>query len=669
MNAKYAYDRGITGKGVTIAIIDSANLEEQPEFEGRISDDSKSMDFVFARCATCAPETVTFGKGDVDGHGTAVAAVAAGAKNGKGMHGVAYDATILSLRIDSAEDIPETGDLRGGGNPNLAAVSPALVYAVDKGAFAMNLSINGSSSDYFTADLLAAMDYVRENNRLVVQSVSNWPGEDSFSGMFTEQMIGEDMVNKDWFLFGIRVDQNLRAVDGNGNPGALADRTLSVVANNISSINLDGETVIVDGNSFAAPAIAGAAALLKQYWPHLGGKEISRILLDTARDLGEPGVDLIYGVGLLDIENAMKAQAPAASYSSVAVAATAVNSLSFSGAYGSSDSAGRWSDFAGQAVVVDRYGRNYGMNLGLDGVSSDANPLSIRSQIGQRAMVSAADIIGRDTNSTPGITYDENSSRAPAQFALRLSQNTVVRGTANNLVENKGLASGSLYRNLGLATIGSSLEFTRNGWGYGFSQAYANESGERSTVRTMRVTEPNGFSLSYSQAHESGSALGLTGRGEFAIGGSSSQFASLGWSGHIFGLGLATEAIAGRTRVLGTGSRIEFDEIESTGFRATATRDLLGGLASFGVTSPLRVDNAIVRYTGLDGYDPSIRDVANRTREINLGAQARELDLELGWSRDFHTGRLTFGAVYARDAGNRTGASSLGGWVNFGSRF
>ena len=36
MNAKYAYDLGITGKGVIIAIIDSAILQEQEEFAGRI---------------------------------------------------------------------------------------------------------------------------------------------------------------------------------------------------------------------------------------------------------------------------------------------------------------------------------------------------------------------------------------------------------------------------------------------------------------------------------------------------------------------------------------------------------------------------------------------------------------------------------------------------------
>ena len=667
MNAKYAYDLGITGKGVIIAIIDSANLQEQEEFAGRISPDNKTFDFKFARCGTCEPETVNWGAGDIVGHGTSVAAVAAGAKNGKGMHGVAYDATILSLRVDGAKEVLKEGDLVGGGIVQGAAIAPAIVYAVDKGAFVINMSFNGSASNHAEA-LRSAMDHVAVNDRLVVQSVSNW-NEDSFAGNFAENMIGTDLTNKDWFLFGIRLDANLKPPASNGNPGALADRTLSVIAQNIPSIDKDGKLVYVSGNSFAAPAIAGAAALLKQYWPHLGGKAISRILLDTAKDLGDPGVDLIYGVGLLDIENAMKAQAPKASYSSVAVASSAVTSINFSSAYGSGDGALRWSEFAGQAVAIDKYGRNFGFSLGLQGVSNDANPLSLRSQIGQVTSVSAEQRMDVRYGLTPSVSYTENAAHKPAQFAFRLSQDAIVRGTSNGLVENNGLTSGSLFRNLGLATVASSLEVVRNEWRYAFASANINESGARSRVQSVRVTDPNGFTLALSQGREDGSALGLTGNGEFKIGGSVSRFASLGWAGDVMGFGLSAEAIAGRTRVKGTGPRIDFDDIQSTGYRFNAQRDLFGGLAKFGVTSPLRVDRALVRYTGLDGFDSTTLDVAARTREIDLAAQAREVDFELGWSRNLDTGRLSLGAVYAQDAGNRAGASSYGGWIHFGTSF
>jgi subtilisin family serine protease len=80
--AAYAYDRGITGKGVTIAVIDTGIAVNGPEFTGRISPDSKAFENRIARCPTCAPETVTFALDDLQGHGTETASVALAAKNG-----------------------------------------------------------------------------------------------------------------------------------------------------------------------------------------------------------------------------------------------------------------------------------------------------------------------------------------------------------------------------------------------------------------------------------------------------------------------------------------------------------------------------------------------------------------------------------------------------------
>ncbi len=71
--------------------------------------------------------------------------------------------------------------------------------------------------------------------------------------------VGSKMENKDNFLFGVRVDSALRPPSGNGLPGDLADRTLAVVATDVSVVGKDGQITTVTGNSFAAPAIAGQA--------------------------------------------------------------------------------------------------------------------------------------------------------------------------------------------------------------------------------------------------------------------------------------------------------------------------------------------------------------------------------------------------------------------------
>jgi hypothetical protein len=69
------------------------------------------------------------------------------------------------------------------------------------------------------------------------------------------------------------------------------------------------------GTSFAAPRVTGALAILGQKCPTLSPEQLAYILLKSARDLGAPGVDAVYGYGLLDPENAInRAQELAAGY-------------------------------------------------------------------------------------------------------------------------------------------------------------------------------------------------------------------------------------------------------------------------------------------------------------------------------------------------------------------
>lgn len=60
------------------------------------------------------------------------------------------------------------------------------------------------------------------------------------------------------------------------------------------------------GSSFAAPRVAAAAAKLKEKFPWMTGHELKQTILTTAKDLGAPGVDGVYGWGLLDEEKALK---------------------------------------------------------------------------------------------------------------------------------------------------------------------------------------------------------------------------------------------------------------------------------------------------------------------------------------------------------------------------
>jgi bacillopeptidase F len=55
------------------------------------------------------------------------------------------------------------------------------------------------------------------------------------------------------------------------------------------------------GTSMAAPHTSGAVLLLKEAFPYLSGEEILLALYYTAVDLGDPGEDNTYGMGMIDV--------------------------------------------------------------------------------------------------------------------------------------------------------------------------------------------------------------------------------------------------------------------------------------------------------------------------------------------------------------------------------
>ena len=73
--------------------------------------------------------------------------------------------------------------------------------------------------------------------------------------------------------------------------------------------NCELEMCSVHGSSFAAPRVTAAAVKVKEKFPWMTGHELKQTLLTTAKDLGQPGVDTIFGWGLLDETKALKGPA------------------------------------------------------------------------------------------------------------------------------------------------------------------------------------------------------------------------------------------------------------------------------------------------------------------------------------------------------------------------
>jgi hypothetical protein len=74
----------------------------------------------------------------------------------------------------------------------------------------------------------------------------------------------------------------------------------------IYSCYLNDQYRLMSGTSMAAPIVAGAVAILRQYNPDATVDEIKQALLESASDLGPPGEDNDYGWGLVNIKKALE---------------------------------------------------------------------------------------------------------------------------------------------------------------------------------------------------------------------------------------------------------------------------------------------------------------------------------------------------------------------------
>lgn len=62
---------------------------------------------------------------------------------------------------------------------------------------------------------------------------------------------------------------------------------------------------MLGGTSMAAPHATAGLAVLKSRFPYLENAQVRDTLLSTAKDIGAPGIDRVYGWGLMDLEKAM----------------------------------------------------------------------------------------------------------------------------------------------------------------------------------------------------------------------------------------------------------------------------------------------------------------------------------------------------------------------------
>lgn len=260
--------------GAVIAVADTGVQSSHPDLAGKLL---PGYDFVDD---DAAPE-------DQHGHGTFVAGIAGAlTNNGQGVAGVSWASRILPLRV-----------LDANGNGTDQSVAEAIVYAADRGARVVNLSLGGPDPSTLLED---AVDYAIARGTVVVAATGN-DGANAISWPARYAPVVA--------VGSVRQSGSGLTISSFSNQGANID----VVApgESIVSTYPPGGYASGDGTSFATPFVSGLTALLLSRDPLLTPSQVSTRIRATADDLGTAGYDTTYGAGIIDAAAALAATAKA----------------------------------------------------------------------------------------------------------------------------------------------------------------------------------------------------------------------------------------------------------------------------------------------------------------------------------------------------------------------
>lgn len=264
------WQRGITGKGVLVGILDTGLDDTHEDLKNKI-DREKSIDF------TGSPN----GWRDVNSHGSHCGGTVAAEKNQGGVVGVAHDATLVAIKV-----------LSDSGGGRMSDVAKGIRHGVDVGCHILNLSLGAPSGH---PEVEAAIDYANSKGVYVVTAAGNsgegglgYPGE--YDTTFNTAAYDK--------LFNIADFSSKGDIDFAA-PGVSIPSTIP-----------NNEIGIYSGTSMGAPNQAGYLALYLSYcWQNiitpLPPMEMKAFVESTAIDMDVSGYDRAAGHGRYDLDKLM----------------------------------------------------------------------------------------------------------------------------------------------------------------------------------------------------------------------------------------------------------------------------------------------------------------------------------------------------------------------------
>ncbi|CAI2538964.1 autotransporter outer membrane beta-barrel domain-containing protein [Serratia proteamaculans] len=353
IHADQAYAAGYSGKGVKLGIFDQPVYAKHPEFASQ----NKVINLVTTGIREYTDPYIPVKKGDVfrydgtpsvdsDGtlgsHGTHVGGIAAGNRDGGEMHGVAFNAQIISA--ENGDPGPEDGIILGNDGAVYQAGWDALIAS---GARIINNSWGigitekfdqGGKDPAYPHFTLADAQKQFDQIKLILGTKAGGAYQGAIdaarSGIVTIFAAGNDYnLNNPDAMAGLayfvpEIAPNWLSVASLQDPSNTGDYSISTFSSRcgytasfcvaapgtkVYSSIIEGNSVDnlttgyakYSGTSMAAPHVAGSIAVLMERFPYMTGAQVASVLKTTTVDMGAPGIDALYGWGMIDLGKAI----------------------------------------------------------------------------------------------------------------------------------------------------------------------------------------------------------------------------------------------------------------------------------------------------------------------------------------------------------------------------
>ena len=666
-----AYRADATGEGIKIGIIDTGINAALPEFAGRI--DNASRDVAASRGLT-----------DPSGHGTAVSSVALAARDGAGIHGVAFRASLVSLNVASADCSPASCRIAD------ADVARALHGALDAGVRVINISLSTATAKVET---LNAVGRAADAGVVVVIAAGNQGLSDPVRSALQVADAGRGVV----IIAGAHdADGAIRASSNRAGVGALS--SLFALGSDVWTINAAGGVTQQSGTSLAAPAISGAVALLAQSFPNLSGRQIVDLLLRTGTDAGDAGVDAVYGNGLLSIARAFAPSGTLRTHAGIAMT-MAGTTLQLSPTMGDAKATVR-------TLMLDDLDRAYTASVDL-GVAAplepviasaaqamrsagfDAGPFSVAFTLAPHSFAGASPHanFGSDWRQPPSVTSTRLAARLGSGTGIAMGTSIgmetlvdqlTMRPARISLLANHGRSrtgfaassalTGAIRQVVGGGSIALAVEQGRLADPGADQAAY-----DRIGAALDQPIGPAVVSVDLVRTRERRSVLGgrlASDQADRGAATSSVAFSLVAPLSARWRVGGAYRV--GSTRVSAFGP-LRGGSLMTNDWSADLTADSLfaeGDVLTFRVAQPLRVGSGGLIGPVATGYDYATRALIVRDELIRLTPDGREVDLEVGYGLRILGGDAGAHAFFRHQPGHRAqSAADVGAMIRWHQAF